>query len=825
MDVVENQQRLIDAAVSATFTAWRSQLRVHLEESHALKGDLEKKTEELRQLQQSISDVDAVRQENKRLKDELLALQSQQKSTTSLQRYQELEHERDALHEDNRLKQETISTLKSIVKYEKSKSKDWSRHSNSSPGIWGHGTSPRQPSKASEEPQSTTLADEASPLSNQALPQKLALPLENAGSPEKSPTPVAEGRMEEPIETVSVDESTDENALQVQQPINQTGHLNGPMSFPDFDTTYSYGDFPSELPPTTSPRSRPSPFVRRPSNSPLLPEVSVRSVTEAIPSDSIATPSRSCRKHEYNETNLPHSSFSDSLDVFSPRPLGRRAQNLNDEVGDAKLERSQAGNAEQQICVKSEPPESLQNAAATSSDLTLTVEEPRRRKSFDSPRRNRDPQLLGAASGKRFLHMAEDENVGSDTNHSGVQPVASLSALEDDERARDSPKFVQSKPLQEIKNEMRVLRRTSNASCPPVKKRRWNNGRGATAISSIAEDGEHHNRSHKRTAAKLPRPTSARSTTSGYRRLDNLLEGPSPVKHVLGRPSPVTSNLMDGSLLNAAASANSARKDQLDAVHLSENKSREWYESAEDLLDSLHSRYPPQPKRKSADASPEGHAASRIPQREPQRTFVSPQPKPPDGSEDEKPFRSRPLHELHLDHFKINPKVNAGVGYAYMDVIRNRDQRKCLPGCTRPECCGSKFRAVATTLPKLTPNAKQFLVADPLDDASSQQSDHNLLVNFLGPGNEEKIRTLTSLARENLLLEAKTKIAADRYGKMHRHAHDRPKSPPGFWRTEMPETQEGEVDRLDAKTRERDEVERRYREACKEGGRWVFADE
>jgi hypothetical protein len=41
----------------------------------------------------------------------------------------------------------------------------------------------------------------------------------------------------------------------------------------------------------------------------------------------------------------------------------------------------------------------------------------------------------------------------------------------------------------------------------------------------------------------------------------------------------------------------------------------------------------------------------------------------------------------------------------------------------------------------------------------------------------------------------------------------------------MPDTQEEIANRLDAKKREREEVERRYREALKEEGRWMFADE
>ena len=47
MDELEYQQRLIDTTVSKAFGAVRSRLGVQLEESHALKRELEKQSEEL----------------------------------------------------------------------------------------------------------------------------------------------------------------------------------------------------------------------------------------------------------------------------------------------------------------------------------------------------------------------------------------------------------------------------------------------------------------------------------------------------------------------------------------------------------------------------------------------------------------------------------------------------------------------------------------------------------------------------------------------------------------------------------------------------------
>lgn len=176
--------------------------------------------------------------------------------------------------------------------------------------------------------------------------------------------------------------------------------------------------------------------------------------------------------------------------------------------------------------------------------------------------------------------------------------------------------------------------------------------------------------------------------------------------------------------------------------------------------------------------------------------------------EDAEPLRSRPVNRLNLAHFKVNSKYTGGYDYAYEEVVRGREKRKCLPGCSNLDCaCGGKFRALAETLPP-DPNI----------------SENDLLLEFLGPQSEEMIRTLTPLARTNLVHEARARRLANQYGK-HRVAFERPSTPPGFWQTDMPSSQSDREIREQARLRERNEVEKRHQEAMRGNGRWLFADE
>ncbi|EXJ61088.1 hypothetical protein A1O7_05241 [Cladophialophora yegresii CBS 114405] len=177
------------------------------------------------------------------------------------------------------------------------------------------------------------------------------------------------------------------------------------------------------------------------------------------------------------------------------------------------------------------------------------------------------------------------------------------------------------------------------------------------------------------------------------------------------------------------------------------------------------------------------------------------------GIENNESLRRRPLHGLNLSDFRVNPKYASGSDYPFREVIRDKEARKCLPGCNKAECCGASFKALAMTLPP-----------DP------KLSENDLLLEFLGPGSELKISGLTPLARTNLVHEARAKRLANAYGRMHRANFEPPSSPPAFWNVDIPSTQEQEAIRGPARAKEREKVEKRYQEALK-GGRWLFADE
>lgn len=184
---------------------------------------------------------------------------------------------------------------------------------------------------------------------------------------------------------------------------------------------------------------------------------------------------------------------------------------------------------------------------------------------------------------------------------------------------------------------------------------------------------------------------------------------------------------------------------------------------------------------------------------------------------EDEPFRARPLHRLGFEHFKLNPERNQGLDYAFDEVVRRKDLRRCLPACIRPECCGKGFR----TLAKL----KGFATAGN-NDASLEyldQEDREVLDEYLGD-NRVVLETTTEKELRELLLDARTRYLANKFGK-HRHAHERARSPPGFWRTDMPSTQELDRDREDAKKAEQEKLAERHKEAMRPGGIWRFADE
>lgn len=195
------------------------------------------------------------------------------------------------------------------------------------------------------------------------------------------------------------------------------------------------------------------------------------------------------------------------------------------------------------------------------------------------------------------------------------------------------------------------------------------------------------------------------------------------------------------------------------------------------------------------------------------RNPLQPDENAPEVRPEDEPYRFWPLHQLSIDQFKINTARNQGFDFAYDSVTRKKDERKCLSGCTRPGCCGDRFRAMARLGGPAANNST----------AEQMEEDRRILEEYVGD-DREKLKQLSAHDRENLLVDARARVLANQYGR-HRHSYQRAQSPPGFWRTDMPSTQEMESDREAAHRQEREKVEERYREAMRPGGLWKFADE
>jgi hypothetical protein len=175
-------------------------------------------------------------------------------------------------------------------------------------------------------------------------------------------------------------------------------------------------------------------------------------------------------------------------------------------------------------------------------------------------------------------------------------------------------------------------------------------------------------------------------------------------------------------------------------------------------------------------------------------------------------LRDRPLAELKPEDFKVNPRANNGYRYAFDEVVRNRDERSELAGCTDPNCCGRQFRAMAES--ELSASGPGVL---------SRMADTKMMEDYLG---DEAYRLMEMTVEEwrEVWLKAKTQDLANRLGR-HRHRFARRPTPPGFWNPDFPSTQEIEQRKEEAEKAERGLVEERWREAMRAGGRWLFRDE
>ena len=176
------------------------------------------------------------------------------------------------------------------------------------------------------------------------------------------------------------------------------------------------------------------------------------------------------------------------------------------------------------------------------------------------------------------------------------------------------------------------------------------------------------------------------------------------------------------------------------------------------------------------------------------------------------PLRSRPVSELRLEDFKINPKSNNGHTHAFNEVVRNKADRAELPGCTDPNCCGRHFGNMAKS--ELSAGGPAVLTS---------AAAISLLEDYLGD-ESYRLGSMSIDEKKQLWLEAKTQDLANRFGR-HRHRFARRPSPVGYWNPDFPSTQEIEKTKEEGQKAERKQVEERWREAMRGGGRWLFRDE
>ena len=219
---------------------------------------------------------------------------------------------------------------------------------------------------------------------------------------------------------------------------------------------------------------------------------------------------------------------------------------------------------------------------------------------------------------------------------------------------------------------------------------------------------------------------------------------------------------------------------------------------ASTVLDKLLSTPPPKPTNLSAHTAPlkerlrgERRGGADTPLAAPASQPPASDPLPRKNGVDASRPKPRPSPtDDHLSAFKVNPAANDGLDYAFHETVRNREARKCLPGCTRA-CCRELGKFIeAAGLPPAERRGPRWQSSSPCRAPSQSHG----------------------RAEEALRARQEEIEFVNRYGR-HREAFPRRVSPPGFWDSEMPDTQALQRQRAEAERIERDRLALRRREA------------
>ena len=366
-----------------------------------------------------------------------------------------------------------------------------------------------------------------------------------------------------------------------------------------------------------------------------------------------------------------------------------------------------------------------------------------------------------------------------------------------------------------------VLPRTSDPfasrkrPCPPSRR-----DRGAAHVPVVAEDGEGlspdgDGRKAGKNAKDEPNISHGPSdkeprVPSSHHRLEALLTKPSPEKSLLIPEEPVVAAFPDQSWSKTPIprSVYHSRSKGYATPRSLPTKKSGLKRSPEtkgglvdnDAIDGVMDRY-----------SKSAQAVTKRTKDVPTAHKTSPLDYPETRPEHE-PLRARPVHRLGLQDFKLNPAYS---DYAYHETVRKHDEKKALAGCTDrhcPRCKGLRKHVIDSGYKTASKPGE-----------SEDDADRRLLRDYLGD-NHRRLKTMSDEERSHLLVEAKVKEFADRYG-CHRQAFARAREAPGLWAVDFPSTQEEAEMRVMADVMEREKVEERYWEATRRNGKWVFADE
>lgn len=290
------------------------------------------------------------------------------------------------------------------------------------------------------------------------------------------------------------------------------------------------------------------------------------------------------------------------------------------------------------------------------------------------------------------------------------------------------------------------------------------------AIPLLTEDGEDH---VVNTAdVRPPDKQTLGREGSLYKRLDGLLAAPSPGRAPLGRSKEPERSIQtpDVGIQGATRKYNISNMNHVPHGAKSPGKSGD--------------RNPTTPLQETSKMRSNTRSREKLQPRNPARS-----------SRNAIALRDRPIDQLRLSDFKPNPRWLDSHGMSYDEFLYGQNK--------------ARIEELAKTLPSMP---------------GQNLTDDELLVEMLGPGRESEIAKMASMARTNLLNEAKLRRVASAFGKQ-RVDYDRENEPPGFWNIDMPGTQEEEGNRRIAIERDRAEVKRRYDDAMSGQGRFVFADE